>query len=100
MELPGGEGRYPQWLPDLSSIRKISIGTNSADTATRRHGDTATRRHGDTATPATPAFLSSGDHPGFLKAEITGTTVVRSADNHMIVQRNLQDSRSLGHASG
>jgi hypothetical protein len=43
-------------------------------------------------------FLSSGDH--FLKAEIAGTTVVRSADIHMIVQRNLQHSRSLGDASG
>ena len=49
---------------------------------------------------ALSAFLYLSDHSGFLKAEIAGTAVVRCADNHMIVQRDWQDSRSFGDASG
>jgi hypothetical protein len=62
--------------------------------------DTLPRGKSVVGAPVRLAFLSSSDHSGFLKAEIAGTTLVRCADNHMIVQSDLQDSRSFGDASG
>jgi hypothetical protein len=32
---------------------------------------------------------SSSDHPGFFETEVSATSVLRRADNDMVVQRNL-----------
>jgi len=57
-------------------------------------------RHFSALGKACDAQRFSGDHPGFLEAEVTWLSRPYSPDDHMVEQGDLKQKRGLGQFTG